>query len=234
MIRLNDITKSFGGKPVFSHFNAEFETHSVSCILGASGVGKTTLINMVAGLTAPDSGSIFFPDEKLRASYVFQEPRLLPWLNVHDNLDLVLKSVRLPDGKTRLSKKARMAKITEQLKLVGLEADEFSPIGALSGGMVQRVSLCRAFLYPSDILFLDEPFKAQDEKLKEALYDTFFRAYAHDEKKRTVLFVTHDISEALRLADSVYVLSGSPAELAGRFDRADFDEYTAEKIKALL
>ena len=174
----------------------------------------------------------------MRSSYVFQEPRLLPWLNVHDNLDLVLKNVpKTIDGRGKnvlYSKQERAELIKKQLKLVELESYEFSPLKELSGGMVQRVALCRAFLYPSDILFLDEPFKEQDTKLKDELYDTFFRAYENDTARRTVLFVTHDISEALRLADTIYVLAGAPAQIVGKFDKAEFSDDLKVRIKELL
>ena len=96
------------------------------------------------------------------------------------------------------------------------------------------VALCRAFLYPSDLLFLDEPFREQDAKLKEELYETFFRAYENDALKRTVLFVTHDIQEALHLADTIVVLTGSPVKISGRFERANFSQELGDRIKELL
>lgn len=235
MIKLENISKTYGSHELFSNFTAEFEERRVSCILGASGVGKTTLINIIAGLVSPESGKVSFGSEegRLKGSYVFQEARLLPWLNVHDNLDLVLRNARKPDG-ALFSKQERGELIKKQLETVGLAAYEFSDINALSGGMVQRVALCRAFIYPSDILFLDEPFKEQDPKLKDELYEAFFRAYENDSSRRTVLFVTHDISEALRLANTIYVLAGSPAEIVGKFDRAEFSEELKTKIKELL
>lgn len=237
MIELQNISKSYGEHKLFSDFSVHFETHRVSCILGASGVGKTTLVNIVAGLTPPDAGRVrFAPDgveRPLRGAYVFQEPRLLPWLNVHDNLDLVLKNAEKPGG-GRFAKAERDVLIQKQLELVGLGAYADAPLDALSGGMLQRAALCRAFLYPADVLFLDEPFKALDPKRKDELYESFFRAYQSEAERRTVLFVTHDIAEAVRLADTIFVLSGSPAQLAGRFDRADFPEDIEAKIKALL
>ncbi|NCB74432.1 MAG: ABC transporter ATP-binding protein [Clostridia bacterium] len=251
MIKLENISKKYGAHELFSNFSAEFEEHRVSCILGASGVGKTTLINIIAGLNKPDGGIVRFGSQEgeLRGSYVFQEARLLPWLNVHDNLDLVLKNARKPlasekaddlmrvkhgRGDEHFTKEERIELIRKQLRLVELEPYEFSMPSELSGGMVQRVALARAFAFPADILFLDEPFKEQDPKLKEELYESFFRAYKNDEAGRTVLFVTHDISEALRLADTIYVLAGTPAEIVGKFDRAEFSDELKNKIKELL
>lgn len=236
MIKLQKITKKYGENTLFQNFSAELPAESVTCFLGASGLGKTTLLNIIAGLVPPDEGKVVFTgfsEARPACSYVFQEHRLLPWLNVYDNLALVLKNVRKSDG-SLLSKAEQRTLIFRQLALVGLEDFEKSPIQALSGGMLQRVSLCRAFLYPSEVLLLDEPFQALDPKRKEELYEAFFRAYENQEKRRSAVLVTHDIPEALRLADRLLVFSGTPAEIVGSFDKKDFSPALEKEIKMLL
>ena len=223
MIKLEHLEKRFDDVVLFDDLTAEFQEHKVTCILGGSGKGKTTLINLLAGLDTPTGGTIFLP-ENAAASYVFQEPRLLPWLDPYQNLDLVLKRL--------YSKAERDTIILHYLKLVGLENEAHKPLAELSGGMIQRVSLARAFAYPSDLLFLDEPFKGLDPKLKEELLNAFETIYEHDE--RTVFFVTHDIEEAIRLADEIYVLAGKPACFTGHFRKENFDSALSEKIINLL
>lgn len=236
MIKLQEITKKYGENTLFENFSAELSQESVTCLLGASGLGKTTLLNIIAGLTAPDGGGVIFEgfsENRPACSYVFQEHRLLPWLSVYDNLALVLKNTKKPDG-SRFSRTEQRDLIFRQLALVGLEGYEKHPIQALSGGMLQRVSLCRAFLYPAEILLLDEPFKALDSKLREGLYEAFFRAYENQTLRRSVVLVTHDIPEALRLSDRLLVLSGAPAQIVGSFEKEQFTPGLEEKIKTLL
>ena len=224
MINLNNISKRYGELVLFENFNATFEEHLVHCILGGSGVGKTTLIHMIAGLVTPDSGSVDLP-ENSRPSYVFQEPRLLPWFDVFGNLDFVLHEV-YPD------KQERQDIILHYLEKVGLEDFAHASLQSLSGGMVQRVALCRAFAYPSTLLLLDEPFIGLDSKLKEELLEFFARIYEEDE--RTVFFVTHDIPEALRLADTISVLKNRPVQVAGRFIKSEFAADLPLRIRDML
>lgn len=219
MIRLENICKSYGNIVLFKDFNAEFEEHKIHCILGGSGVGKTTLINIIAGIVPPDSGTVYLPEGSI-PSYVFQEPRLLPWYNVYKNIEFVLKEQYSPEE--------RKVIIEKYLAMVDLEDSIDSSIASLSGGMVQRVSLCRAFAYPSNLLFLDEPFKGLDSKLKEGVLESFMRIYKED--LRTVFFVTHDLDEAFFLADYIYVLKNRPAIIAGQFNRPVFGSDTRIQI----
>ena len=210
--------------------------------VGASGSGKSVLLRAILGLTRRQSGTIHLfgrdidrarEEERLqidmRLGVLFQHGALFSAMTVLENIQVPMREyLGMPQ---RLMDELAMLKI----ELVGLAPDAARKYPSeLSGGMIQRVALCRAFLYPADILLLDEPFKGQDTRLKEELYETFFRSYENDSMRRTVLFVTHDISEALRLSDAIYVLSGRPAGIAGKFERREFDEDTENKIKALI
>ena len=184
MIEISNLNKSYGNDTVYKNFNIAFEEGKITCILGESGCGKTTLLNCIANLTKY-SGEI----PKLEATYVFQSPRLVPCLTVKQNLELVCK-----DGE----------KIENMLKRVGLKEKADKYPATLSGGEAQRVSLARAFVFGGDILLMDEPFSSLDIKLKFSVCDLFLSLQR--EKNTTALFVTHDIEEALRVADRIIIL----------------------------
>lgn len=202
MIKLSNIYKTYSNEPLYESFNLQFEENKISCILGPSGIGKTTLVNIIAGIIKPDSGEIILPNNS-KFSYVFQEPRLLEWYNVYDNLDIVLKE--------HYNSSNRKAIIDKTLNLVDLQDFSKYKISELSGGMAQRVSLARALAYPSNILILDEPFKGLDYKLEEDLLLKFKNIWLDD--KRTVLFITHDIDQALFLSDYIYIFNNKPVEV---------------------
>ena len=174
-ILLTDLSKSFGEKTVLSHLSARFPQGECTGVMGPSGRGKTTLFQILLGLTPPDSGKIEGLDG-LRCSAVFQEERLLEGLSALDNVAFVL-----PRGFSREI-------IGEHLLALGLGGSESLPVRELSGGMRRRVSLARAVLSPSDLLLLDEPFQGLDEATRQKAIK-----YLLDHRAgRTLLLITHN------------------------------------------
>lgn len=196
-ITLNDISFSYKNQNIFKNFNIKFLPSKVSVILGPSGCGKSTLLNLIHGILVPDSG-IIEKESNNTISYLFQEPRLLPWKTVSQNIELILKN--------NYEKKKRQKITRHYLKIIGLnEFADYYP-SELSGGMRQRVAIARAFAYPAEIILMDEPFQALDPGLKLSLTKLFSSLWTED--NRTSLFVTHDIEEAISLGDEIFVLSG--------------------------
>lgn len=215
MISIKDLSKAYGDNVVYSHFNLDIEEGNVLCILGESGCGKSTLLNILAGLT-PCEGDI----PKLRTAYVFQEPRLVPNLTVLGNLRLI---------------GADEDAARQMLASVGLDGLASRYPRSLSGGQAQRVALCRAFLFPADLMLLDEPFSSLDLRLKISVMQVFKRL--RENKRITALFVTHDVDEALCLAYRIVVLGSGG--IAGDFSNTPSEKYGGnsplrERLFALL
>ena len=188
---------------VLDGFTLRIDPGSITALLGPSGCGKTTLLRLAGGLESPDSGSIERDcSETGPISYLFQEPRLLPWHSVLTNVELVLRPL--------MSDRApRVERAMHFLEMVGLsDFLRFKP-DELSGGMRQRVAIARAFAFPGKIMLLDEPFQGLDHALRLSLLKAFTELWKND--RRTVLFVTHDVPEALLVADEVVCLSQRPA-----------------------
>ena len=197
-MKLTNITKRYGEVNIFEKFSIEFEENKVTAVMGASGIGKSTLVNIVAGLI-PYEGVI---EAEGDISCVFSEPALLPNLTVRGNLEYAVAH--------RYKDKLRRSEAIENV----LEAVELSDrAGAypaeLSTGMAQRVSMARGFLYPSRYILLDEAFRGLDTALKTKLERYFLKLLESD--PRTVIMITHDVNEALLLADRLVVIDGSPA-----------------------
>lgn len=201
---LSNIYKKFGDLVVLEDLSMHLEEHRLICILGPSGCGKTTLLNIISGVFAPDAGEIAGFEDKI-ISYLFQETRLLPWKTLEENIEFVLKD--------RLSKAQRQEIICRYIDMVGLSGFEHYYPAKLSGGMKQRVAIARAFAYPADILLMDEPFKGLDLQLKTAVMQAFINLWLMD--KRSAIFVTHDIDEALLLGEDIYVLTNRPTAVKG-------------------
>ncbi len=193
-MKLNNISVKYGDKTVYDNFSLEIPK-GITCILGASGCGKTTLLNVIAR-ALPFSGKV----DAQSVSYIFQSPTLIPSMTVEKNVEYVLKE-QIKD------KKKRKKIVFDILDKVGLEKEKKNFPGELSGGMAQRVALARAFCYPSDCLLMDEPFKGLDVTLKKNILSLFLSLYRQN--NRDVVFVTHDIDEAILLADNIFVLTNN-------------------------
>jgi len=206
-ILLKNIYFSYPNQNIFKDFNIDIPASKVSVILGPSGCGKTTLLNIIHGIISPQSG-VITKENNNTISYLFQEPRLLPWKTVSNNIELILKKF--------YEQKQRQQITSQYLELIGLsEFADYYP-AELSGGMRQRVAIARAFAYPAEIILMDEPFQALDPGLKLNLTKLFSSLWIKD--NRTSLFVTHDTAEAIFLGDEIFVLSAvKPSTLVAHF-----------------
>lgn len=180
---------------VISDLSLTVQEHELVAIIGKSGCGKSTLIRLIAGLLKPKAGSISVKDQ-LKVGVVFQDPRLLPWKTVYENVEIAIRHQKEDE---------RDRSIKEALRLVGLEhAAEYYP-SELSGGMAQRAALARALVQSPDILLMDEPFGALDAITRTQIQEDFEKI--QQSKKMTVILITHEVNEAVRLADNVVILS---------------------------
>jgi NitT/TauT family transport system ATP-binding protein len=214
MIEIKNVSKSFkrGDSTVeaLRGFNLIVERREVIAVIGPSGCGKSTLLNMIAGLYAPSKGRVVYKGSPVTGvntdvGYMTQKDNLLPWCNVRDN-------VAFPLELAGVARSERMARADVAIKDVGLDGFETRFPSELSGGMRKRACLARMMLYGAETALLDEPFAALDAQLKLAMHDLLLRLAA--ETGQTVIFVTHDLMEAVTLADRVIVCTRRPAMIA--------------------
>jgi NitT/TauT family transport system ATP-binding protein len=217
-IRLRRVRKQFlvRGKPVeaLAGVDLDIDAGEFFCIVGPSGCGKTTLLRIVAGLESKSEGSIEIArettagthagDERPLNSMVFQEMSIFPWMNVRDNIAFGLKA-------RGLGRRERYGIAQPYIQKVGLAGFEEAFPHQLSGGMKQRVSIARAFATDPEILLMDEPFAALDEQTKLILQAELLRLW--EELRKTVVYVTHSIDEAIVLADRIMVMTARPGRI---------------------
>jgi len=210
-LRAEHIYMSFtrGGEslPVLEDINLEVGEGEFLCLLGPSGCGKSTLLSTIAGFLSPTSGEVKIDSEIVRGPdprriFVFQERGVFPWLTVEGNIGFGL--FKLPGAE-------RERRIAHYIKMVGLEGFEKSYPSELSGGMKQRLEVARALAVNPDMLFLDEPFGALDSITRLIMRGELLRIW--EAERKTIIFVTHDIDEAVQLADRVAVMSARPGRI---------------------
>lgn len=204
-LEIKKLSKHFDNSEnaTLNEIDLEIKNGEFVCLVGASGCGKSTLLNLVAGLIEPTSGEILLDGQKITGpgadrTVMFQEHGLYPWLNVIDNVKFGLKMAKRP-------KEEQEEKALHYLKMVNLLDYKDYPIHQISGGMKQRVALARALTMDSKMLLMDEPFSALDKQTSNRLREELQKIWM--ETKKTIMFITHSVEEAVYLADRVVVLT---------------------------
>lgn len=214
LVAIRGVSQRFGvdgaSVPALEAIDLEIPDGQFVAVVGPSGCGKSTLLSLVAGLRLPSSGTVLCDGEPITApmprkvGVIFQEANLLPWLSAVDNVAFPLKLRRVP-------KPERLHSARRMLELTGLAGFEDRLPHQLSGGMKQRVAIARGLVQNPAVLLMDEPFASLDEQTRMVLGDELLRIWS--ETRKTVLFVTHSLNEAVYLADRVVVLSARPGRV---------------------
>ena len=239
-VEVKDLTKRFGDLLVLDHMNFDIKKNEFVCVVGPTGCGKTTFLNCLTRIHQPSEGDLFIDGEpadprKHNISFIFQEPSALPWLTVEENIAYGLKIKKLP--KDEINKR-----VEQIIKLMGLQDSRKKYPGDLSVSVAQRVVIGRSFAMQPDLLLMDEPYGQMDVKMRFYLEDEVIRLWK--ELGSTVVFITHNIEEAVYLAERVIILSNKPANIKEEIkidlphprNVADpkfieYSEYITEKIK---
>lgn len=209
VLEVKGVSKSFEDEEIISKISLELHEGEIVSLLGVSGGGKTTLFNIIAGLSEPDEGAVYLEGENITGkpgsvSYMLQKDLLLPYRTIEDNVALPL-IIRGED------KKEARKKATALFEEFGLEGTEKKYPAQLSGGMKQRAALLRTYLFSEKVALLDEPFSALDMLTKGTVHEWYLDVM--EKIKLSTLFVTHDIDEAILLSDRIYLLTGSPGTI---------------------
>ena len=204
-----DVSQRFGDLVVLDHLRFSIGANEFLCLLGRSGCGKTTVANLMAGLLPCSEGSVTIdgiPADPRRheLAFVFQEPSLWPWRTVRNNIKIGLEIKRVPAHEIE-------RRVREMIELVGLEGFEDYYPYQISGGMKQRVAIARAFAVDADLILMDEPFAALDAQTRTSMQAEVLRIW--EKRKTTVVFVTHNLEEAVYLAERIIVLTEKPTRI---------------------
>ena len=206
-LHIRDLEHSYGLTEVLSHIQLDLFAGETLALVGPSGCGKSTLLHIIAGLLTPTEGEV--EQNFLGTACMFQEPRLLPWKTAQDNITLGLKALNVP-------RHARLQQARKMAVTLGLTLEDLTKYPhELSGGMQSRIALGRALIIQPDLLLLDEPFSALDIGLKLELYEVLRQHIT--ERGTGVLMITHDLMEAVRLADRIIMMVPDPGRLVGEF-----------------
>lgn len=208
-LRAEGVSKTFSNALVVNKVTITLKNNEFVSIIGPSGSGKTTIFNIIAGLLTPDEGRIKIDGEDFtgktgRVSYMYQKDLLLPWMNIVDNaaMPLLIKGI---------NKRAARNEVKQYFEMFGLEGFQLKYPSQLSGGMRQRAALLRTYMFSKDIILLDEPFGGLDAINRSKLQNWLLSVL--ENLNTSILFITHDIEEAIFLSDRIYVLSERPAEI---------------------
>jgi len=234
VITVQHVSKRFGDHQILEEVSMHVHHHEIVCVLGISGSGKTTLFNLISGMLEPEKGKIV-SDSKI--GYMMQKDLLMPWKTVIENIALPL----LLQGE---DKKSAYDRVSKHLTRFGLSGKENVYPNVLSGGMRQRAALLRTYMQSGEVLLLDEPFSSVDAITRHQLHRWLLGIFS--DLTLSILLITHDIEEALLLADRIYVLAGTPARITeeicladprtGRFEglTSEDSNRARERIYALL
>lgn len=208
-LEVRNVRKSFGDTVVLDKVSLELYENEFVSLIGLSGSGKSTIFNIISGLVIPDEGEVFiegknFTGKTGRVSYMHQKDLLMPWRKIIDNVSLPL----LLKGE---GKKQARAAVADYFKLFGLEGYEYKYPFQLSGGMRQRAALLRTYMFSRDIMLLDEPFGGLDAITRSRMHNWLLAIL--ENLNTSILFITHDIEEAIFLSDRIYILSERPARI---------------------
>ena len=208
-LKVRGVSKSFEGTKIIENISIELHQGEIVSLLGISGGGKTTLFNVIAGLSSPDQGTVYLDGEEItgkpgKISYMLQKDLLLPYRTIEDNVALPL----LIKGEKKREARRKVGAYFEEF---GLDGTEKKYPHQLSGGMRQRAALLRTYLFSDGVALLDEPFSALDTLTKNSMHAWYLNIM--EQIRLSTLFITHDIDEAILLSDRIYLMGGKPGKI---------------------